>query len=225
MLSGDILKKMRTTLFILTFLFFASCSVNKNLTHEQLFGKYRRNPIYGVSNSIELKSDLTFIYDWQAGLMNGRTYGKWEVNGNRIVLNSEQKPPEYNYEVLKINSLNSDTLTIKIYNAEGMEMPFANCLLKVGATTLINASSDSTGEMNFPRINTADSLIIKYLGYKTIRYHIENSEFDYIFHMKDEITNIRYFSNETWIFKRDRLYDPLFKWHFYDRKNYYIKIK
>jgi hypothetical protein len=211
----------------LTFLIFISCSSTKNLTAERIIGKYQWNGIYGVGSTIELKADQTFEYNWQTGLIWGTTIGTWEIEGAKITLNSELQPSENGietFEIIKTEKNHTDSLLIKVVGIDNESVPFANCVLKQDTTTLTGASTDFQGETMLPKLE-ADSLIISFIGYKTIRYGLDSSVSTYVFKMEERHEYYEYFTGEKWKYKNGRLYDPSIKKDKYVKKKYYQRIK
>ncbi|NEV95065.1 carboxypeptidase-like regulatory domain-containing protein [Psychroflexus sp. YR1-1] len=218
---------MRTSFTILTILIFISCSSTKNLTTDHIIGKYQWNGIYGIGSTIELKADQTFEYNWQTGLIRGTTFGTWEKDGTQITLNSNLQPPENgieNFEIIETEKNKSDSLLIKVIGSDNESVPFAACVLKQNTTTLTGASTDFQGETKLPKLE-ADSLIISFIGYKTIRHRLDSSVSTYVFKMEEENEYYEYFTNEKWTYKNERLYDPSIKKDKYVEKDYYEKIK
>jgi hypothetical protein len=218
---------LRTSFIILTFLIFISCSSTKNLTREQIIGRYQWNGVYGVISTIKLKADQSFEYNWQIGLIGGTTFGTWEREGSKIILNSELQPFENGietFEIIKAERKNSDFLSVKIIGPDNESVPFAACVLKQDTTTLKGVSTDFQGETKLPKLE-ADSLIISFVGYKTIRHKIDQSISTYVFKMEEGNDFYEYFTNETWTYKNGRLYDPSIKKDKYVKKDYYEKIK
>jgi hypothetical protein len=218
---------LRTLYTILTILIFVSCSSNKNLTNEQVIGKYQRNGNYGLEYTIELKEDQTFEYNWQMGLISGTTFGTWKKEETKIIFNSERQPSEKgieDYEIIMTEKKNYDSLSIKVVGPNNEPLHFATCALKVDTTTLIGTPTDIEGETKLPKLESADSLTISFIGYETIRHKLDSSISRYEFKMK-EGSYYKYFTNETWTYKNGRLYNPSIKKNEYVKKNYYEKIK
>ena len=220
-------QNLRNIFPILTFLIFISCSSTKNLTTQQITGKYKWNGIYGIGSTIELKADQTFEYNSQIGLIGSTTFGTWEKEGIQITLNSNLQPPENgidNYEIIETEKNESDFLFIKVIGPDNESVPFAACFLKQDTVTLTGASTDFQGITNLPMLK-ADSLIISFIGYKTIRHRLDSSFSAYIFKMKERSECYEYFTDEKWTFKNGRLYDPSIKKDKYVRKDYYERIE
>jgi hypothetical protein len=218
---------LRISFTILTFLIFVSCSTTKNITTEQIIGKYQWSGVYGVGSTIEIQEDQTFEYNWQAGLMRGTTFGTWERDGNKIILTSEMQPSKNgieNFEIISTERKSSDSLSIKVISPYKETVPFAACILKKDTTTLAGVSTDFQGETKLPKLE-ADSLIISLLGYKTIRHKLDHSISTYVFKMEEGNDYYEYFTGETWTYKNGRLYHSSIKKEKYVKKDYYEKIE
>ena len=197
------------------------------MTTEQIVGKYQWNGVYGVGSTIKLEADQTFEYNWQTGLIGGTSIGTWKKEGNKITLNSDLQPPEkgiQNFEIIETTKNESDSLSIKVLGPDNENVPFANCVLKQDTLTVTGASSDFQGEVMLPKLE-ADSLIISFIGYETIRHTLDSSVSNYIFKMEERNEYYEYFTDETWVYKNWRLYDPSIKKDKYVKKNYYERIK
>ena len=218
---------MRISYVILTLLIFISCSSTKSLTTEQIVGKYQWHGVYGIRSTIELKADQTFEYNWQTGLISGTTFGIWKRDENKITLNSKLQPPEneiQNFEIIRIEKYKSDSLSIKVIGYDNESLPSAFCVLMKDGLVLTGAGTDLQGETKLPK-SEADSLIISFIGYKTISIPPDSSISKYIFKMEEGDEYYEYFTDETWTYKDGRLYDPSIKKDKYVKKNYYERIK
>lgn len=212
---------------ILTFLTLLSCSSTKKLMNKDIIGKYQWKGIYGVGSSIELKKDKTFEYNWQTGLVWGTTFGTWKREGKKIILNSELQPSPSgieDYEIIKTETNSSDSITIKILNPENEPLPFADCVLKSDTSIVTGTSTNLQGEARFS-LTKADSLIVMFVGYKTIRHKLDHEVTRYVFKLEEVNEFYEYFTNDTWTYKKDRLYDPSIKKGRYIKKEYYEKMK
>ncbi|WP_075590029.1 hypothetical protein [Labilibacter marinus] len=219
---------MKTTFYILVFSILFSCSITKDLKTENIFGKYKWYGVYGVLSTIELNEDLTFDYNWHAGLMFGTTKGTWKIEGNKIILNSERQPSVdriYDYETIEAKRKEFDSISIKVVCPENTNLHYAVCTLKDDSLTLVEAFTDFQGETKLPNLNQADSLIIKFIGFKTIRHKMDGLVSSYMFKMKEEYDSYEYFTNECWTYKREQLFDPSIKKDKDAKMNYYEKIK
>lgn len=197
------------------------------MTAEQLLGKYQWHGFYGIASNITLNKDSTFIYNWQTGLIGGTTSGTWQREGAKITLNSDIQPTENgteDYEIIEAKKNKSESLLIKVMGPDNKNLPFAACDLKKDTTTLTGASTDLQGVTKLPKLE-ADSLIISFIGYKTIRHLLDSSVTSYVFKMEEGNDYYEYFTEEIWKYKSGRLYDSSIKKDKYVKKDYYEKIK
>lgn len=203
-----------------------SCYTKKDLTIEEFVGKYNWTGGYGVGSSMELTKNQTFIYKWQTGLISGTTLGIWKKEGHKIILNSHLQisDEDAGYEIVETKKLNSKVVTLNFVDTKGESVPVVNCFLKGDSAILEEFSTDSHGELKFSRIKEADSLIISSAGFKTIRYKLDPSISNYLFKMKYDNFQYEYFTEEVWVYKKGRLYDPSIKKSKYMKKNYYQRV-
>ncbi|MBL1281053.1 MAG: hypothetical protein COA33_012305 [Fluviicola sp.] len=196
------------------------------MTSKQIIGKYQRSGFYDVGSTIELKDDESFEYNWWGGLNNGTTYGTWELEGDEITLNSTLQPVTdelETYEVIKVNSKFSDSLSIRVVDSKDRPMFSAICQLKADTIVIAGGYTNFKGEKKLPKWK-ADSLIIVHPGYYTIRYHLDTLMSRYEFRMEEKNIFYVYFTNDTWTYKKGRLYDPSIKKSKYIRKKYYQRL-
>ncbi len=195
------------------------------MTTNDIVAKYQwKEDIYGVGSSIELKENQTFEYNWQTGLIGGTTCGTWKREGNKISLKSEFQPSQKgtDYEIIKSENHNLDTLKIKVFSSDNEILSFASCVLQLDKKTIAYTSTDLQGIATLPKV-TADSLIISFIGYKTIQHPLNKNMTYYELKMKESDEYYEYVTNEIWIYKNDRLYDLSIKKDKF-KKNYYERI-
>ena len=97
-----------------------SCVVCQKPKRAVIIGTYEFNPVYGVWNSLELKGDSSFLFQWRTGLIAGETFGDWEIIGNKLILNSErqEKINPAHYKLIRANKTLSDSVTIEVLTSE-----------------------------------------------------------------------------------------------------------
>ncbi|MBK0403590.1 hypothetical protein I5M27_11375 [Adhaeribacter sp. BT258] len=216
---------MRHSVTLIFALFLASCSSSKTLKSEKLIGKYSWKLMDVGGETIELKNDKTFEYTWVTGLAGGETNGSWKIEKNQIIFNSELQPLKESekYEVLEGFAQTDDSLLIKVTDQYNLPLPYASCVLKSDTTVIAWANTNSKGEAKLPRVN-ADSLIIPWIGFYTIRHSLDKSFSQYEFKMKDKPEFYQYFTNEIWTYNYGRLYPPVEKLR-YSKKDSFKRIK
>lgn len=219
--------KIKRIYTILTLLIFISCSSRKKITSDQIVGKYQWSGFSGVGSTIELNTNQTFVFHWQQGLLQGVTNGTWKQDGKYVIFHSGIQPNEYStdlYEIIKTERKNTDSILFKVIGSEDDNFPFVNCELKYGSKTIRGGTTNFQGAIEFPRLEY-DSIILSYVGYRTIRYKLDSSLSSYTFKMKKGNELYEYFTKEKWIYKNGHLYDPSIKIGEFVEKNYYEKIK
>lgn len=191
-----------------------------------MVGEYQWLGTYGIRSTLEIKADNSFEYYWQVGLVWGKTFGTWKIEGRKIILNSERQQEietAVSYEVIRKISNLADSISIKIECQDNRPLPFACCVFKTDTITLIKTFTNLQGEAKLP-ILEADSLIVTYPGYKTILHQIDNSITCYEFKMKD-CNTYKYFTNEIWIYRKDKLYSSKINSSKYFNKSFFERIK
>ena len=150
---------------ILLSLIIVGCSSIKELSLEKVEGKYIWKGVYGVTETIEIKSDSTFIFSWAQGLMNGKTLGKIESINDQLSLNSQFKPDMVDFEVEIPPQSKQDYYEIMVGDKDQDRFIGANCVAFLDGNFVEGAS---TNEMGICKIKSLeiDTVVISYLGYK-----------------------------------------------------------
>ncbi len=197
-----------------------------------IVGKYCREVKHCCIPSfyIEIFPDSTFNY-WTGRNGKIEAKGYWRLEKNELILNSE-KQPEYkndDYIIQKILAT-SDTQTLIHVNDEfGDPAPWVKCVGYFNGKP-IQKFTNLYGNLAFD-FNPLEKIEITFPGYKTAFFENKNlSRNDYIFTLKEEDDFYPYFTNETLIVKRNRLYyektkKTRKKYTIAKIKNYYEKLK
>ncbi|MEM6378935.1 MAG: hypothetical protein AAF705_12015, partial [Bacteroidota bacterium] len=188
----------------------SSCVLQKKLRYDEVIGSYDHNVVYGVGSNLSLKGDQTFEYNWVAGLTEGKTTGSWKMAGRKIILRSERQPSsdrKDTYDILAVEKKPTDSLTIKLLGSKNEKVAFANCMLKKGDAVISGVATNEQGSAKLPKLPEADSLIIQFVGYQTIRHKFDPAVSGYKFRMLDIPEYYVYFEDEVWTFKRRLLND------------------
>ena len=197
-----------------------------------IVGKYCREVKHCCIPSlyIEIFPDSTFNY-WTGENGKIKAQGYWRLEKNELILNSE-KQPEYkndDYIIQKIQAT-SDTQTLIHVNDEfGNPAPLVKCVGYFNGKP-IKGITDFDGKLAFD-FNPLEKIEITFPGYKKAFFENENlSRNDYIFTLKEEDDFYPYFTNETLVVKRNRLYcektkKTRKKYTIAKIKNYYEKLK
>jgi hypothetical protein len=81
-----------------------------------LVGTYYWEGFYGVCSDIVLCKDSTFIYSWRQGLAGGTTTGRWFVDRNILILNSDFQPEdeEQTYYLSSCENIDLETIHFQV---------------------------------------------------------------------------------------------------------------
>jgi len=156
---------MKSILKIILSFLFISCSSTKNISIDKIEGKYYWRSIYGVGESIEFKSDSTFIFKWQQGLNSGLTKGNIELKGKTINLNSELKKDSLSYELIIPEQKQSEFYQIKVLDSELNPIELANCIVKKDNKNIEVTSTNENGIFVIDNKNI-DEILIQFVGFK-----------------------------------------------------------
>ncbi len=211
--------------FIIALLFLLSCSSNRILTTSEIVGSYYMGDHFEINKHIKFFEDSTFEYHWQMGLLFGETIGRWKLDGEKIILNSNKQPLEKGakkYEVSRLERETSDSLRVGVFYMNNEPIPFANIVLKLDSMPISGKVSTKDGTVAFAKQDVDEVLISTFyfdLISQTLDSTVSFIEFK-LYEAPDEY--YQYFTNEVWNYKRGRLYAPSIKGNKY-MKGYFIK--
>ena len=214
--------------YLILIVLIVSCQSIKDFNEEKIYGKYRWYGIYGVTSSITLNKDKTFIYRWQQGLMNGTTNGNWRLVAQTLVLNSEKQPndPVEKFQIISEESIPSNHYHLKIMEENNEPMWFVSCTLMNDTVSIHHTVTDTNGVCKIPLVEEGNKIEICFLGYYSIDIPVgELNGNSLIIKMKEKAAYYEYFTNRRWKIKDDKLIDPAIKKDRYVKKNYYEKVK
>lgn len=217
---------MKNILVLSIVFLMSSCVLYKTISVKEVVGRYSWSCIYGVGSEIEFNIDSTFKYTWFAGLNNGVTEGNWTIKNNKIVLNSEKQP---GFDVTREYNTTSDSTTICIdQNSKLLDDS------DLGFTTAVIVKMDkSKSKIKFDSqmcttflTKEVDSIYITSMFKEPIHLSVEELKSNnYYLVMKDWRSHYRYFTDEEWLYKRGRIFNPTIKKDRYIKENYYKRIK
>jgi hypothetical protein len=199
------MKLIHTLILLLTIV---SCGTKHVLQEVDVIGHYEWKSSIARMESIELFENDSFLFSWSAGLMTGNTMGVWRISGRNIVLLSNEQPDsKAKIKILDVSEKYGKPLKIFLVDEDNEKVMFSTCSLKKDSLILQETSSDINGEAYLIRDIQADSLIITQLGYKDVRIPYDNK----VSLMEIRVQSAqqyKYFTNQKWRFKRDKLFDP-----------------
>ena len=215
---------MKQIFKILIILFLTSCTAHNFQT---VSGHYRTKGGFEWGSSIILKPDSNFVYDWQTGLIYGHETGKWNLEGNKIILDSDFRPKQdttSNFHLIDKKMTESSNIEFQLYFPDSTQALIgADGLMFYGTDTIFNSFSNVNGIMTFPK-QEHDSIKITFIGFKDIV--IPKSKCDYfkIATVDVLLDNMyEYFDNEVWKIRGKHLIDTSKNEHYYERKFYKIQ--
>lgn len=173
-----------------------------------------------------MKKDNTFTYHWQTGLINGTTNGNWKLIGKTLILNSEKQPQisKEKFQIISENTTNSNNYELKLIDEEDEPMWFVICGLMKDTILIQDAETDTTGICKIPIMKEGNKLEFHFIGYHSIEIPTMNLKGNSLtVKMKKEDDFYRYFTNQKWIIKNDRIIDPEIKRDKFIKTNYYKK--
>lgn len=198
-----------------------SFSSTKNMSSAQIEGKFLWNSIYGVGETIEIKSDSSFIFNWNHGLMKGVTKGKIVCDNSQMRLFSELKRDTFKYELVIPAQTKQDYYEIMVGNEDYNRFIGATCAAYYNGNLI---QEQSTNEIGICRIESLeiDSIRIGYLGYQDAELNVEKNitPKSLIVKLKAE-NNYHYFEGQTIRVLNNRTIEL----ETFERKKIFKKIK
>jgi len=195
-----------------------------NLKMSELVGTYYWEGFYDVYSDIVLCKDSTFIYHWRQGLAGGTTTGRWFIDRNLLILNSDIQPVDEKETYFLSPCVNIDHEDILITIKDNSNDPLPGAGIKIilkDSVLYLNANNDGYIYINE---EVLEQIEISYFGYNDIVFKIkDNIKNCYTFVMIPKDEYYQYFTNEKWIVKNNRLYNNKIKLNQYVKKDYYEK--
>lgn len=195
--------KFLQVILCLTFLSFSTCKV------ENITGLYRTKGAVGSQAFIEINNDSTFVYKYHVGVASSETLGKWKKNGEILIFNSDQQPPEDtlpNFRIIKQIKTESDSINIKLHYPDSL-MKFNGMygLYKNGKLKDSGILWNSDCKLSFPKTDFDSINISPFYGYKsiTLSSNIKNN----IEIILTEVPNFgyEYFTNKVMKVKKGKI--------------------
>lgn len=222
--------KLRLTIIkklLILFVCLIGCKTISHISQDQLLGKYQWHGLYGIASNISLNQDSSFVYHWQQGLISGTTKGKWDLEGENIILNSQYQPEETEkYEIDSFNHSKTGAYKIRVKDEKNYSLPFVACVLMKDSTVIDGAETNENGICELKISNQANAIEISGVGYFTVKlpiYKLKGNEFSIT--MYEGSKYYQYFTNRKWKVTYKRLIDPEIKIDKYTKRNYYEKVE
>lgn len=214
---------MKYVIFILTLISTISCSTYRFKT---VSGHYRTKGGFEWGSCIDLNQDSIFIYKWQSGLIFGKTTGKWKIEGNNLILNSDLQPQLDtlpNYRIIKTEKNNANKITIDLFWTDSLEVLIgASGLMFYNGDTIERQVSDLNGRMIFKK-QVADSLKISYIASRDILMNDFNYDYYKIVTIAKNELMYEFFTNEIWKIRGDYLIDKTKNDCYYEKRFYKVE--
>jgi len=119
-----ILAKACTLGFSFTLCFFAM----KAQTMNPPVGEYYLRGVMETASGFKLNSDSTFAFFFSYGALDRYGKGRWSVQNDTLVLNSEAKPL-YDFKLLADNKIADDKITVQIKESDASLLRYFHCRL------------------------------------------------------------------------------------------------
>lgn len=194
------MKNILSSILIIIPILFVGCVNMKNSGAEEIVGQYHTKNKSGITSTLELNQDSTFIYRNRIDSFIWETSGVWGLNSRVIKLkstNSIQK--DSSYFVVNKGERNRDTITIILNKGGHYSTNFY-----INDKMVRSAGSDNV--LIFPKF-WGDSVVINELwSSNSIRLSLSYFEFDtlYVNTFKGE-EFIKEFKDEKFNYRKGRI--------------------
>ncbi len=215
---------MNNIIYILILIILTSCS---SYTFKSVTGNYQTKGGFEWGSMMDLKEDSNFTYKWRVGLFSGETTGKWLIEGNNLILNSDLQPqlstlPKYRL-IIEANN-NADKITFDLLWPDTVEaLHGAVGFLFYNGDTIDSQVSDIEGRMVFKK-QLLDSIKISFIGFKEIILTNINSDYYKIVTLWDDDEMYEFFTNEIWKIRGDYLIDKSVNDYYYEKRFHKINM-
>ena len=197
---------MKLPIIIFVLILLVSCNTFK---YNNIACQYQTKGGFESYSSMRLYKDSTFTYEFQAGLLMGKTTGKWLLNVNKIILNSNKQPDKDSILVKESFVENQSSIEISVMNK--YEEPLGAAVIILNNDSVNCFVCDDEGNLKIPEILKIDSLQIHYLGeiynYKTKSDDYNKLDINVTFDAKYQ--SYRFFTNEIWQIRGGNLIDNM----------------
>jgi hypothetical protein len=215
---------MKYLMSIILLVITCSCAIKKGIKCDDVIGVYYWQSIYGVGSSISIDKDSTFEYNWVMGLNSGMTEGNWKLFKNNLILNSNEQPE---VEVIKKINLLSDSTYICIDSSSVLQNSYDLDFTSVKIVKKDKSSERLKLDSNYRFVfftKNVDSVYIYSIFKTPIRLAVNELNYNhYCYKMKPDKSRYRYFTNDIWKYKNNRLYNTSIRKSRYNKVDYYKK--
>lgn len=188
-------------------------------------GNYEYSDRISYYSNVLLKTDSTFEFRSEAGLSSSVSSGKWKLKGRKIILNSYHQKHENAYTMINVDTIvdELDSFRLKIIDIHGNDLPFSK-------VRLIDNETNKTAMLDFESNLTIcktdfDSIYIK--SFYCPEIGIAKNEFKankVTIQFDQGIRYYRYFLDEKWSIRPNRLYAIWLKKNKFQKQNYYKRV-
>ncbi len=151
------------------------CSTIRQISIHKLEGKFQWSDDYGVGETIEINSDLTFKFSWAQGLMYGETKGSFKKVGNYWELNSEYQPDLQKFHLEIPPQTKQVFYEVLVTDIHSNGLAGSHCKSYKEGNFIDGMFSDEWGICRFSNTNI-DSLAFDYLGYNEAGIKVESGK-------------------------------------------------
>lgn len=134
-------------LFTIIFTSFISTAMNTSTIQSTVAGEYYLQGVMETASGFKLNEDSTFQFFFMYGAMDRMGEGKWSVSGDSIIFNSRKKP-SHDYAFVKSERGGSDSIVIRMTDANEMMSHYLYCKINGGGMEQ-EAAVESDGSVHF----------------------------------------------------------------------------
>jgi len=135
--------------FLLIFILNFQCMPGKaQIKISEIVGEYYLQGVMETASGLRLNPDYSFDFFYSYGALDREGKGKWQVENNIIILNSERKPIT-NFALSRSEKTEGDSIVIKITDKNSLILKYVQCSFQIG-NRAISVETNSTGVAAIP---------------------------------------------------------------------------
>jgi hypothetical protein len=121
-----------------------------NAQNNSIVGEYSLSGVMETASGLQLNKDSTFQFYFSYGALDRYGSGKWDVQGNNIILNSRPYPGK-DFKLVSSSTVKNNFTTIKIDDPNKNLFRLVYCLVKKeDSDTILNADENGTIILQYP---------------------------------------------------------------------------
>ena len=121
----------------------------------EIAGTYFLKGVIETASVFDVRADSSFEFFFSQGALDRGGKGKWTVKDGKLILNSTDKRPAKDYQLVSSKKIPGNATIIKMVDKNTMILSYSDVTIKTAAGNLTE-STNSQGEIQFPKINVTE---------------------------------------------------------------------